>query len=233
MNFGAEYAPCNEKMIKFCIFDLDGTIFNTLTTITYYVNSTFEKHGFPPISEEQCSSFIGHGARTLIRRTLEAHGIVNDELAVTLHREYNAAYNKNTLYLTEPYEGIPELLFALKEHGVRLGVLSNKPDETTNIIIRSFFENLFDDVRGGRDGVALKPAPDALNMMIADFGCSPDEVMYIGDTGVDITTGLRAGVGATVGVSWGFRTRLELLESGADIIADHPSEILREVLCRD
>lgn len=220
-------------MIKFCIFDLDGTLFNTLTTITHYVNVTLRAHGIREISEAECCSFIGDGARLLIGRTLASRGIDDGELSERLLSEYNGVYNANTLYLTEPYDGIPELLFSLKEKGVRLGVLSNKPDKTTNLIISSFFDGIFDDVRGGREGVALKPSPDAVNMMIADSGCSPDEVMFIGDTSVDIKTGAAAGVGVTVGVSWGFRTREELARAGADIIADLPSDILREVSLRD
>lgn len=217
-------------MIKYCIFDLDGTLFNTLTTITHYVNLTLSKHNIAPISEKECCSFIGHGAKHLIRRALASKGIVDDEFALALLSEYNEAYNANTLYLTAPYDRIPELLSALKAHGVRLGVLSNKPDKTTNIIIGSFFDGLFDDVRGGREGVPLKPAPDAVVMMVNDSGLSLDEVMYIGDTGVDIETGKGAAVGLTVGVSWGFRTREELLEAGADMIADTPDDILKEVV---
>lgn len=215
-------------MIKFCIFDLDGTLFNTLTTITHYVNLTLSRHGIASITESECSSFIGHGAKFLIRRALSSKGIEDDELAYSLLAEYNAAYNGNTLYLTEPYEKIPELLGALKERGIRLGVLSNKPDETTNIIINSFFPGVFDDVRGGREGVALKPMPDAVLMMMRDARISADEVMYIGDTGVDIETGKAAGVKLTVGVSWGFRTKEELVSCGADIVADSPLDILSE-----
>lgn len=219
-------------MIKYCIFDLDGTLFNTLTTITHYMNKTLTSHGISPISEEECCSFIGHGARTLMKRALASKGIFDDEFSLSLLAEYNAAYNTDTLYLTKPYEGIPELLLALRERGVRLGVLSNKPDETTNIIISNFFDGIFDDVRGGREGVALKPSPEAVNMMIADFGCSPDEVMFIGDTKVDIETGIAAGCGVSLGVSWGFRTREELVTAGATVIADTPNEILSEVISR-
>ena len=219
-------------MIKYCIFDLDGTLFNTLTTITHYMNMTLSSHGIATISEEECCSFIGHGARTLMKRALMSKGIVDDEFSAKLLLEYNTAYNKDTLYLTKPYDGIPEMLDALKKNGVRLGVLSNKPDETTNIIISSFFGGLFDDVRGGRAGVALKPSPEAVNMMIADSGFSADEVMFIGDTKVDIETGIAAHVGAAVGVSWGFRAREELAIAGATVIADTPSDIVSEVLSR-
>ena len=220
-------------MVKYCIFDLDGTIFNTLTTITHYINATLAENGLSPITEEECCSYIGHGARTLVRLTVESKGIVDEEFNERFHKEYNRRYNENTLYLTKPYDGIPRLLSDLKAHGVRLGVLSNKPDVTTNLIINSYFEDVFDDVRGGREGVALKPAPDALISMIGEADLSPDEVMYIGDTGVDIKTGLAAGVYKTVGVSWGFRPREELALAGADLIVDHPDDILKEVLADD
>lgn len=218
-------------MIKYCVFDLDGTIFNTLTTITHYINETLAASGIEPITEQECCSFIGHGSGTLIRLTVESKGIYDAEYTARIHREYNARYNEDTLYLTEPYQGIPEMLSALKARGIRLGVLSNKPDVTTNLIINSFFPGVFDDVRGGREGVALKPAPDALNMMISDAGLMPEEVMFIGDTKVDIETALGAGVGRRVGVSWGFRSREELVRAGAHVIADHPSDITNEVLC--
>ncbi len=216
-------------MIKFCIFDLDGTLFNTLTTITHYVNLTLAHHGIAPITEAECSSFIGHGAKYLIRRALASKGIEDNDFAYALLAEYNAAYNSDTLYLTEPYKKIPEMLRELKARGVRLGVLSNKPDKTTNIIINSFFSGLFDDVRGGREGIPLKPMPDAVLMMISDAGLSADEVMYIGDTGVDIETGKAAAVRCTVGVSWGFRTKEELVLAGADVVVDSALDILSEV----
>lgn len=217
-------------MIKFCIFDLDGTLFNTLTTITHYVNLVLTRHNIATITEEECSSFIGHGAKILIRRALASKGIIDDVFAAELLAEYNAAYNADTLYLTSPYENIPELLYGLKNKGIRLGVLSNKPDVTTNIIINSFFPGLFDDVRGGREGVALKPSPDAVLMMMKDAEISSDEVMYIGDTGVDVETGKRANVGCTVGVCWGFRTVAELEEGGADVLAVTPTDIMAEVM---
>lgn len=219
-------------MIKFCIFDLDGTLFNTLTTITHYVNLILTRHGIPTISEVECCSFIGHGAKYLIRRALASRGILDNELAYQLLDEYNAEYNANTLYLTEPYEGIPELIRSLREEGFLLGVLSNKPDYTTRSIVGAFFEGLFDDVRGGREGVALKPSPEALLAMARDRGVGMDEIAYVGDTPVDIETGRAAGVGVTVGVAWGFRTRAELIEAGAELIVETPVELLREVRAR-
>lgn len=213
-------------MIKYVIFDLDGTLLDTLTTITYYVNLILEREGIKPISEEECKYFIGHGAKTLIRRTLDSRGTFDAETAYRVWKEYNREYNLNTLYLTEPYEGIRELLEELKKRSIRLAVLSNKPDDTTNNIIPSFFSDTFDVVHGGREGIELKPSPDGVFEIYKELGASPDEVIYVGDTNVDMQTGRAAGAKITVGVSWGFRTRDELIEAGADTVVDSPLEIL-------
>ena len=216
-------------MIKCCIFDLDGTLFNTLTTITYYMNLTLRNNGIDEITTEECRLFIGNGARTLVRRAVESKNIFDDDIAYKVWFEYNRAYNKDTLYLTEAYEGIPELISELKERGIKLGVLSNKPNDTTSNIVAKFFPDKFDIVRGGIDQIPLKPAPDGLVRLIEELGVTPDEVMYIGDTGVDMITGKRAGVKKTVGVLWGFRSREELEAEGADIFVSTPKDILAEV----
>lgn len=216
-------------MIKCCIFDLDGTLLNTLTTITHYVNLVFKRHNIEGISEEECKSFIGDGARNLILRALRSKGISDADFAESILKEYNKEYNSDTTYLTEPYPEIREVLAALKERGILLGILSNKPDATTRFIIPNYFPETFDIVRGGVDGVPLKPDPTSLVNMISSLSVSPSEVMYLGDTGVDIKTGIAAGVLKTVGVSWGFRDREELISKGARIIIDSPKEILFEV----
>lgn len=216
-------------MIKCCIFDLDGTLLYTLKTITYYLNNTLTANGVPSITEEQCRVFIGNGARTLVKRALSSHGINDAELAYKVWFEYNRDYNKNTLYLTEAYEGIPELIDELKSRGIILGVLSNKPDDTTCAIIAEKFDSYFDIVHGGRDEILLKPAPDGLVKLMDELSVSPDEVMYLGDTGVDIVTGKSAGVRKTVGVAWGYHPPEELLAEGADLIVNTPSDVLKEL----
>ena len=215
-------------MIKACIFDLDGTLLNTLTTINYYVNTTIGDMGLLPISEEQCCSFIGHGARHLIERTLAARGISDEKLIDSTLKTFGARYEGDTLYLTEPYAGIVDMVEELYSAGIRLAVLSNKLDAATVDIIAKFFPGRFAVVHGGRAGVPLKPDPTALFSTMEELGVSPSEVMYIGDTGVDILTGKNGGVKKTVGVSWGYRAVSELVDCGADMIVDHPSEIVME-----
>ena len=213
-------------MIKCAIFDLDGTLLDTITTITYYVNRALSQNDIPEITEDECKYFIGNGARLLIKRSLEKSGNYTEEGFAKVYGEYSEMYNANTLYLTEPYEGIAELISALRERGIRLAVLSNKPDDTTKAIIPCFFGDAFDLVLGGRDGIPLKPAPDAFFEICEELSVSRDEVIYLGDTGVDMLTGKGAGAALTVGVSWGFRTKEELTESGADVIVDSPLEVL-------
>lgn len=215
-------------MIKACIFDLDGTLLNTLTTIRYYVNQTIGEMGLSPISVEECCSFIGLGARHLINSTLKSKGIDDAALTESTLKAYNARYDADTLYLTEPYDGIVGMIDDLLSSGIRLAVLSNKPDPTTTDIVSKFFPGSFAVVHGGKAGVPLKPDPTALLSTIDELGVSPSEVMYIGDTGVDVLTGKNAAVRKTVGVSWGYRPVAELLDGGADVIIDHPKDIVRE-----
>jgi len=213
-------------MIKYAIFDLDGTLLNTITTITYYINLVLRREGIREITEDECKYFVGNGAKTLIKRVMESRAVTDEETTYRVWKEYNREYNLDTLYLTEPYDEIRDLLSALKERNIRLAVLSNKPDDTTENIIPAFFPDTFDVVHGGREGVALKPSPEGVFEIFKEMGATAEETMYIGDTNVDMQTGKNAGAKITVGVLWGFRTREELMLSGADIIVEHPLEIL-------
>ena len=216
-------------MIGCCIFDLDGTLLNTLTTITHYVNKTLEKHGIEPISEDNCRAFIGNGAKYLIDSALKFRGAYSEEFSSLVLKEYNAAYNENTSYLTEEYLGITDMLKSLSACGIKLGVLSNKPEETTRLAVEKFFPEIFDAVHGGRAGVRLKPHPDALLDMINGLGATLGETAYIGDTGVDVKTALAARVALPIGVSWGFRDRVELVSAGASVIVDTVDELKKVI----
>ena len=220
-------------MIKACIFDLDGTLLNTLVTIRYYVNKTIGEMGLSPISEQECCSFIGHGAYHLIASTLNVKGITDTTTIETTLKAYNAKYDADTLYLTKPYDGIVDMVESLYAAGIKLAVLSNKPDATTTDIVSKFFPGRFAVAHGGRAGIPLKPDPTALLQTVEELGVSASEIMYIGDTGVDIATGKNAGAYKIVGVSWGYRAVSELLENGADVIVDHPIAIVSEALKND
>lgn len=217
-------------MIKYCIFDLDGTLLNTITTITYYVNSIFKEENITPITEEECKIFIGDGARMLIKRALNSRGIVDDETIRRVLKNYNDAYDRAPLYLTEPYPGIREVVRELSSRGVILGVVSNKPDATTVQIVKEYFKDLFSFVRGGRDGVPLKPSPVAPLEMLSLMGGDTRELAFIGDTAVDIETGKNMGAKLSIGVIWGFRDKAELINAGADVIVSSAEDLMREVL---
>lgn len=216
-------------MIKCCVFDLDGTLLYTLATLTHYVNLVLLRNNLGSITEEECKSFIGNGARLLIKRALLKNGIEDGELCERILNEYNSEYNKDTLYLTEPYEGITNMLSELRARKIKLAVLSNKPNATTQLVVSGIFGDAFDVIYGAREGIALKPAPDSLISLISELGAQPSEVMYVGDTDVDIKAGKAAGVRSAVGVTWGYRPTEELISAGADLTVDSPDGIVREV----
>lgn len=216
-------------MIKYCIFDLDGTLLDTLGSIGYYLNNTLSANGYSELTREECREYIGNGAKMLVRRALKKSGEEREEVITRVLSQYSAAYDKAPYYLTVPYDGIMELIAGLKARGVTLAVLSNKPNSTTQSVVREFFADGFQLVRGALDGVPLKPEPAACLALMEIMGAAPNECAFIGDTGVDIETGKRASVGLKIGVSWGFRDTEELLLSGADKIAQSSSDILKFV----
>ena len=217
-------------MIKLCIFDLDGTILNTLSTITHFVNTTFDKHGIRRITEDECKYFVGDGARLLIERALDSRGISGEGRVVQLLSEYNEIYHKNTLYLTKVYEGIPELIHKLKERGIYLAVLSNKPDEAAKSVVSHFFGSAFDIVLGAREGVPLKPDPAAALEIMESLGVTGEECAWIGDTNTDMQTAKAISAALSVGVLWGFREGDELARYGADLLAKTADEIYKGVV---
>ena len=217
-------------MIKAVIFDLDGTILNTITTITHFVNQTLQKHGISDITEAECKTFIGDGARKLIERSLASKGALTEELLDKILPEYNASYDENPFYLTEPYDGIPELMSELKARGIKLAVISNKPHPTTVSAVAHFYPNTFDVVFGGREGIPLKPSTLAAEEMLSALDMSADEVIYVGDSGVDMIFGKAFGAAHTLAAGWGFRSEDELLSSGADEIFKEASSMAKFIL---
>ena len=216
-------------MIKACIFDLDGTLLDTLSTITYYVNQTLQKEGFSPITEDECRYFVGDGPYKLIQRSLASKGCTDEAVICDVLKKYRNNYDKAPQYLTAPFDGIPELLLELSSRGILVGVVSNKQDEATVPTVRHFFGDKVTLARGSKAGVPLKPAPDAVYSMLDELGVKPEETVYVGDTGVDMQTGKAFSAARTIGVLWGFRPKEELIENGADVIVTSPNEIIEEV----
>lgn len=212
------------KNIKFAVFDLDGTLLNTIDTIAYYVNQTLQKYGIGEMSVDEVKAFVGDGSRSLIERTM-LHLGADLQGFEEIHAYYKSSYDKEPFYLTDVYCGIPELIGELIASGVTVAVLSNKPHSAVTQLISRYFGDKITHVFGSVTGIPNKPDPAALERVLTALGASPSEILYVGDTAVDMETGKGGGCALTVGVLWGFRERAELEKSGADAIVSHPHEI--------
>ena len=213
-------------MKKMYIFDLDGTLINSLPAIAHFANTALASIGLASIDNDTFRYYVGDGMDTLLHRCLGHYNADNDENFTKIKAVYKAGYDNDVLYETYPYDGIKELLDALKQRGAKICVLSNKPDITAVKAVNILFgENYFDMVIGQKEDMKKKPAPDGVYFICEKTGISPRDTAFIGDTNVDIRTGKAAGTD-TVGVLWGFRDRKELTDAGADKIVSYPPEIL-------
>ena len=213
--------------MKACIFDLDGTLTNTLESMTYSVNLTLEEMGLSKITKDQCRLFVGNGARVLMEKSLKAAGDTDASRIEEGMEIYGRIFDRNCTYHVTPYEGIPEMLKALKDKGIQLAVLSNKPDRQTVKVVKAIFgEELFDYAQGQKEGIRRKPEPDGVWYLMEQMHVSKEECLYIGDSEVDAATGRNAGL-KTIGVLWGFRDRKTLETAGADDLIDRPDELLK------
>ena len=216
-------------MIKYVLFDLDGTLLSTLETITYHLNATISGLSLGEVSLEDTRQFIGNGARKLVSRALAKNGVDDADTVSKVLGIYNRAYDNDPLPLTHPYDGVPELVDALCERGITLGVVTNKPEPTAIKLVESFFPGKFAFVRGGKEGAILKPDPTEAITLLHGLGGDASECAFIGDTDVDILTGKNMGAALSIGVSWGFRSREELEMAGADLVSDNADEIFRAI----
>ncbi len=217
-------------MKKAVIFDLDGTLNDTLDSIKYCADAAIAVCGYAPYEKEDYKYFVGEGAATLIERCLKGRGDTDLKNFDKVFAAYKEIFAENCMYNVRPYEGIRELLASLKEAGVKIAVLSNKPHaETVDVIETLFGKGYFDVIFGQRPEVERKPSPAGVFEILEKLGLSAEEIAYIGDTCTDMQTGKSAGA-FTVGVLWGFRDRKELEENHADVIIEKPQELLDYVL---
>ena len=215
--------------MKACIFDLDGTLTNTLESMTYSVNLTLKEMGLSQITKDQCRMFVGNGARVLIEESLKVSGDPKASRIEEGMKIYGRIFDQNCTYHVTPCEGVPEMLYTLKDRGIHLAVLSNKPDRQTVKVVKEIFgDNIFDYAQGQKDGIRRKPAPDGVWYLMEQMQVSKEECLYIGDSEVDAATGKNAGL-KTIGVLWGFRDRKTLETAGADHLIERPEELLQFV----
>ncbi len=211
-------------MKKAVIFDLDGTVSNTIDTIAYFANLALTHFGLPTIETEKYKYLVGNGAKVLVERMLKTVG-APAEMFDKVHPYYVEEYDKDFMFLTRPYDGIIEMLDALKAKGIKTAVLTNKPHMTACKVIENLFGERILLCRGVKEDGICKPAPDGVYEIMRQLNVEREDVLYVGDTGTDMETGKGAGL-YTVGVTWGFRTRDELEENGADVIIDEPEQLL-------
>ena len=206
------------------IFDLDGTLLNTLGDLRAATNHALEVRGLPPHSMEEIRQFIGNGIRLLICRAIP-EGTPEAEIDAALD-DFKAYYAAHIHDRTVPYDGIPQLLTALRKRGIKVAVLSNKIDSASQQLIEYFFPEKTDVVFGEHVGVPRKPDPTSCRMVMQQLGVQPEQVLYVGDSGTDMQTAKNAGLYA-VGVTWGFRSKEVLLKYGADVLVHRPEQILQ------
>lgn len=218
-------------MKKLIIFDVDGTILDTIPTISYHVNRALEKFSFKALREDQYTYILGYGPRYLIDQALFlSTGKRQDEsLIEEVLTYYDKSYGEDPIYLTKPYGGINELLLDLKERGYLLSLFSNKQDGVLKSIIKEIYgEDFFDFILGKRPDLKRKPNGEGLIYILDSLKVKREDAILIGDTEVDIKTGKNANV-FTLACTWGFRTREDLEKEKADGIIDGVSEILEYI----
>lgn len=200
------------------IFDLDGTILDTLDDLACSLNYALEQNGYPQRTREEVRSFVGNGLKNLVSRA------TNGEEVEKVLKDLKAHYQIHCSDRTKPYDGIPELLRGLKEKGYKTAVVSNKADEAVKVLCEQYFPGLFDLAIGERENVRKKPAPDSVNEVLRICNVRKEKALYIGDSEVDIETAKNAVLDSII-VTWGFRDKKMLAEHGAKVFADSVEEI--------
>lgn len=211
-------------MINTVLFDLDGTLTDTLADLKNSVNFALAELGFPERSAEEIRSFVGNGVRMLVYRSVPEN--TDTETAERCLGIFKAHYKDNSRNETKPYDGIVELLGELKKRNIKTAVVTNKLHEAAAEIVEFFFDGLIDITIGQCDEIAPKPEPDSICLALKKLDALKEDAVYIGDSEVDCITARNAGI-PCIGVTWGFRDRKVLEENGADFIANKAEEIIQ------
>lgn len=213
---------------KAVIFDLDGTILDTLSDLQTSVNFALEKYGYPSRTREEVRSFIGSGAKVLFERALpgEAEEKILDCVAV-----FKTHYRENVNVYTCPYPGVMEMMAKLKAADIKIGVCSNKFDAAVRLLCGAHFEGMVDACVGESERVPKKPSPVGCNMVLEEMNASASQTLYVGDSDVDVETAVQAGLDGAF-VTWGFRDREDLLRAGAEKLFDSADALTEYILTK-
>jgi haloacid dehalogenase superfamily, subfamily IA, variant 3 with third motif having DD or ED/haloacid dehalogenase superfamily, subfamily IA, variant 1 with third motif having Dx(3-4)D or Dx(3-4)E len=204
------------------IFDMDGTILDTLDDLAGSLNTALEQNGLPRRTRGEVRRFVGNGIRKLVERGVPAG--TNLPTIDKVHADFTENYRVHCADMTRPYDGITDLIRMLKRNGTRAAVVSNKADYAVQALCARYFDGLFDLTVGEREGIRKKPAPDAIDQILKTLGCDSGRAVYVGDSEVDIETARNADV-PCISVDWGFRDRASLVKSGANIIVSNTKEL--------
>ena len=217
-----EFHRSGRKTYKAVVFDMDGTILNTIEDLTDATNHALAVYGLPQVTVEQERYFVGNGLYTTAKRAVPEG--TSDELVQKVYEELVSYYRSHSEVKTGPYEGIVETIKRIREAGIKTAVVSNKADFAVQSLVEKYFAGCFDEAMGETKGYALKPAPDMVEEILNRLGVSKEEAVYVGDSNVDLQTAENSDMDC-IAVSWGFRGREKLEEYGAKVIVDTPAQI--------
>ena len=216
-------------MIRAVLFDLDGTLVNTLTDLNDAVNVILKKYSHPTVSEKDFVKMVGKGNEYMIRSALPEDKRSDCDYVIKLRGEFYDYYKNHCADKSCAYDGIEKLLDDLKKEDVMVAIVTNKAQDMTDSLVPKLFkENTFASVIGQRDGVPTKPELNMPFLAMSDMDVNPDECLFVGDSGVDMQTGTNCG-NIPVGVLWGYRDKNELINNGARFLVENPAEILEIV----
>lgn len=208
------------------IFDLDGTLLNTLDDLRDSLNIALLAHGYEPRTLEDVRYFVGNGVKNLVRRALPANS-TEEEIEECL-ASFTSHYNMNMRNKTRPYDGIMELLLDLDRYNYKIAIVSNKFDSAVKALAKEYFGDLINVAIGESETVKRKPAPDSVFAAVKELGSDLKKTVFVGDSETDVQTAKNAGI-PCIAVTWGFRTREVLRKEGADILIDTPKELLTRI----
>lgn len=217
-------------MFRFVLFDLDGTLLNTIDDLADSGNWVCRRHGWPVHSVEEYKRFVGDGITKLVERFTPEEICTPRQIQQVLE-EYLPYYDAHKQDKTAPYPGMPELIQALLDRGIQSGVLSNKADELVGPIMEHYYPGQFLWVQGALPEKPTKPDPTLLHRLVARMGAEAGETLFVGDSEVDIQTAKNGGL-TSCGVLWGFRSRQELIHAGADYLVQTPQQLFDLILSR-